>query len=230
MPDGPTWQRARKPSQKKVRREEILEAAKQLFKQASYEEVSLNSIARAAGMSKPNVYRYFSSREEIFLQILLEQQGAFVERLAKRLKSLADGKATVDEIVGIWLDVSQESPELLALLPQLGTSMEKNSSLDDLVAFKKDSFSGARYLAEVHAELYPGLSVETWSQVLNCAVGLLAGLWPLCNGNETVEAAMRHPEVGLEPWDFPQMMRFALRSLILGATQGRPKAVPAPSP
>lgn len=225
-----TWQRARKPSQKRVRREEILEAAKQLFERSSYDEVSLNSIARAAGMSKPNVYRYFSSREEIFLQILLEQQGAFVERLAKRLESLADGKATVDEIVGIWLDVSLESPELLALLPQLGTSMEKNSSLEDLVAFKKESFSGARYLAEVHARLYPELGVGIWGQVLNCAVGLLAGLWPLCNGNERVEAAMRHPEVGLEPWDFRQMMGFGLRSLILGAAPGGSKAVPAPSP
>ena len=225
MPEGPTWQRARKPSQKKVRREEILDAAKRLFECSTYDQVSLNSIARAAGMSKPNVYRYFSSREEIFLQILLEQQSAFVERLARRLESLGEGKATVEELVGVWLDASLESPELLALLPQLGTSMEKNSSLDDLVAFKKESFSGARYLAEIHHRLYPEVSLESWGQVLNCAVGLLAGLWPLCNGNEVVKAAMRHPQVGLEPWDFRQMMGFALRSLILGA-----KAAPVPNP
>ena len=90
--------------------------------------------------------------------------------------------------------------------------MEKNSSLDDLVAFKRDSFSGARYLAEIHARLYPELGLDMWAQVLNCAVGLLAGLWPLCNGNERVEAAMRHPEVGLEPWDFRKTMAFALRT------------------
>ena len=224
-----TWQRARKPSQKQVRREEILEAAKRLFESSSYHEVSLNSIARAAGMSKPNIYRYFSSREEIFLQILLEQQVDFVERLARRLESLRDGKSTVDDIVGAWIEVALESPGLLALLPQLGTSMERNSSLDDLVAFKKASFSGADYLATIHHSLYPELSVEIWGRVLNCAVGLLAGLWPLCNGPEVVEAAMRHPQVGLEPWDFRQMMGFALRSLIVGAGRGS-KAAPAPSP
>ncbi len=224
-----SWQRARKPSQKQVRREEILEAAKRLFESSSYEEVSLNSIARAAGMSKPNVYRYFSSREEIFLQILLEQQSAFVQRLAHRLESQRDGEAAVDDIVGAWIDTALESPGLLALLPQLGTSMEKNSSLDDLVAFKKDSFAGADHLAAIHHKLYPGLSLEIWGRVLNCAVGLLAGLWPLCNGPEVVEAAMRHPRVGLEPWDFQQMMGFALRSLIVGAGQGS-KAAPAPNP
>ena len=97
--------------------------------------------------------------------------------------------------------------------------MEKNSSLEQLVAYKKESFAGAQQLAELHHRLYPRLSVDVWKEVLNSAVALLAGLWPLCNGNEKVDEAMLHPEVGLEPWDFRKMMGFALESLILGAAQ-----------
>ncbi|MCA9779043.1 MAG: TetR family transcriptional regulator [Candidatus Eremiobacteraeota bacterium] len=214
----PNWQRARKPSQKRVRKEEILEAARRLFGTSSYDAVSLNGIAREAGMSKPNLYRYFSSREEIFLHILREEQQSFAARLSARLQSLEKG-AEPAEIVGAWLEASVDSPELLALLPQLGTSLEKNSSLEQLVAYKKESFAGAQQLAELHHRLYPRLSVDVWKEVLNSAVALLAGLWPLCNGNEKVDEAMLHPEVGLEPWDFRKMMGFALESLILGAAQ-----------
>lgn len=216
MTTGQTWQRARKPAQKRARKEEILDAARSLFATLPYDEVSLNGIAREAGMSKPNLYRYFSSREEIFLQILREEQQSFLEQLSKRLESLP-GKKPVDEIAEAWVDAAIACPDLLALLPQLGTSMEKNSSVEQLVAYKKESFAGADALAQLHQKLYPKLDLEKWKRVLNCSVGLLAGLWPLCSGNDLVERAMRHPDVGLEPWDFRTMMTFSLKNLIKGA-------------
>lgn len=212
----PAWQRARQPSQIKARTEEILNAAKRLFATLSYDEVSLNAIAREAGMSKPNVYRYFSSREEIFLSILGEEQAVFVERLSKRLKAQSC-PATPDTIVEAWLQAALESPDLLALLPQLGTSLEKNSSLEQLVAYKKETFASGLALAELHHGIHPRLSLQTWVEVINSSVGLLAGLWPLCNSGDTIEKAMRHPDVGLEPWDFSKMMRFAMTAMISGA-------------
>ena len=60
------WERARQPEQKAVRRKAILDAARSLFTDSGYDEISLNGIARSAGINKANVYRYFSSREEIF--------------------------------------------------------------------------------------------------------------------------------------------------------------------
>lgn len=216
MSTEPAWQRARKPSQVKARTEEILNAAKRLFATLSYDEVSLNAIAREAGMSKPNVYRYFAGREEIFLQILAEEQEAFVRRLSGSLLALPS-PATAEAIVEAWLGAALGCPDLLALLPQLGTSLERNSSLEQLVAYKKETFAGGLALAKLHQNIYPRLELETWVEVINASVGLLAGLWPLCNSNETMEQAMRHPEVGLEPWDFSSMIRFALKALISGA-------------
>ena len=216
MSTEPAWQRARKPSQVKVRTEEILNAAKRLFATLSYDEVSLNAIAREAGMSKPNIYRYFASREEIFLMILREEQGVFVQRLSGSLRAMSS-PVTAEVVVEAWLDAALGCPDLLALLPQLGTSLERNSSLEQLVAYKKETFAGGLALAELHRSIYPRLDLDTWMEVINASVGLLAGLWPLCNSNDTMEQAMRHPEVGLEPWNFSKMMRFAMKALISGA-------------
>ena len=195
----------------------ILHAARSLFAQKSYDEVSLNGIAREAGMSKPNIYRYFSSREEIFLQIFAEEQERLFHSVEVRLGQAASERA-VESVVEIWVEEALKHPELMTLLPQLGTSLEKNSSLEQLVPFKKRAFERVAQLSVVHHRIYPRLSVTLWGEVLSSAFALMAGLWPLCNGGETVERAMQHPEVNLEPWDFETMLTFAFRALVLGAS------------
>ena len=66
------WQRARNEEQKQQRRSALLAAATRMLENQAMEEVSLNAIAREANVSKANVYRYFESREELFMTLMLE--------------------------------------------------------------------------------------------------------------------------------------------------------------
>nr|WP_297290938.1 TetR/AcrR family transcriptional regulator [Oceanicoccus sp.] len=63
------WQRARTNENKSKRKEAIYKAAFELFKKNGYDNVSFNGIAAEAGFTKSNMYRYFSSKEEIFLTV-----------------------------------------------------------------------------------------------------------------------------------------------------------------
>ncbi len=136
------WERARQPEQKAVRRHVILDAARSLITELSCDELSLNGVARKAGMNKANVYRYFSSREEIFLTIYESEQDAFLRFLITRLKKIRS-KDAVGAICREWVEVSVQRPSLLDLLPLPSTSMEKNSSVEQLVQFKKLMFERA---------------------------------------------------------------------------------------
>lgn len=49
------------------RREEILEAAARLFAQRGYSQTDTQAVADALGVSKGTLYRYFASKEELFL-------------------------------------------------------------------------------------------------------------------------------------------------------------------
>ena len=59
------WERARQPEQISEREQAIVNAATTLFRTREYDSISLNGIAREAGFAKSNIYRYFSSREEM---------------------------------------------------------------------------------------------------------------------------------------------------------------------
>ncbi|HJQ58404.1 MAG TPA: TetR/AcrR family transcriptional regulator [Vineibacter sp.] len=58
---GPEWRRRR--------RADILRAAADLFGRRGYGAVQIDHVARTAGVGKPTLYRYFASKEELFLQV-----------------------------------------------------------------------------------------------------------------------------------------------------------------
>lgn len=61
----------RKPSRIQMRnRKRILEAALEVFSAQGYRGATLDQIAEAAGLSKPNILYYFADKEEIHLTLL----------------------------------------------------------------------------------------------------------------------------------------------------------------
>jgi AcrR family transcriptional regulator len=57
------------PDWRQRRRADILRAAADLFGRRGYVGVQVDDVARAAGVGKPTLYRYFASKEELFLQV-----------------------------------------------------------------------------------------------------------------------------------------------------------------
>ena len=214
------WERARKPEQKAVRRGAILDAARSLFSDLDYEKVSLNGIAREAGISKPNVYRYFSTREEIFLTIFEAEQDKFVRSLIARLKRIRS-KEPVAAISRGWVEVALKHRAFLDLLPQLSTSMEKNSSVEQIVHFKKLAYERFGELLQTLEHIHPQPNLEQWAFVAQCAISMMAGLWPFTNPGENVIAAMQHPDVNRTPWEFESLLMRGLTALIHGASEAK---------
>src|ERR1700753_2346790 len=64
-----TYQRARRPEQKRERQAAILDAARALALRDGVRPVSLADIAAQVGMHKSALLRYFETREQIFLEL-----------------------------------------------------------------------------------------------------------------------------------------------------------------
>jgi AcrR family transcriptional regulator len=60
---------SRREQSKSARREKIVKAATRLFGRSSYAAVQMDDVARAAAIGKPALYRYFPSKEELFLEV-----------------------------------------------------------------------------------------------------------------------------------------------------------------
>ena len=64
-----------------ARREELISVALELFSETAPEQLSLEDVATAAGVSRALVYRYFSSLNELYVEALRTATDHLVERL-----------------------------------------------------------------------------------------------------------------------------------------------------
>jgi AcrR family transcriptional regulator len=207
------WVRARRPEQVAQRRRAILEAAAELFTEREYSEVSLNEIARRASFTKSNVYRYFATREEIFLALFLEEYGSWVDGLAKALGRLAaDSDSAAISRAVIREMVKHE--RLLNLASLLAVSLERNSSHDAVLAFKLSLAAANDLLMPAYARLLPGTSGEDLGYLHAGFHALAAGLWPLCNPNETARKVLSRPELSHFLLEFSPLMERVLSAMI----------------
>ena len=204
-----SYQRARRPEQKEERREAILAAARELAGERAVREISLGDIARHVGLAKSNLLRYFESREDIFLTLLLREWREWTAEVSEQLG--ADAAATLARTLA-------ERPLFCDLLSEQAAVLERNVSAGTVRAFRGATIELVRTLAATIATatlLRPADAFE----LLAATLTMTAGLWPLTNPAPHVAEMYAGTDL-LHP-DFEGRLRALLETLIAGFTAAR---------
>jgi AcrR family transcriptional regulator len=96
------------------RREQLLSAGGELLGRRSYEDVSIDEIARAAGISKGLLYHYFPTKKD-FLLAVLQREVEVVTELTAPDPSLSPLEQ-IDASLGAFLDYADEHVSGFAML------------------------------------------------------------------------------------------------------------------
>jgi AcrR family transcriptional regulator len=75
--------------QRQERRAALIAQAWALFQEREYAAINILDVARSAGLAKGTLYLYFSTKEELFLSVMVEQLANWFDRLGQRLEGLA---------------------------------------------------------------------------------------------------------------------------------------------
>ena len=210
-----TWKRARTEEKKNERKEAIYEAAVTLFTKNGYDNVSLNGIAAEAGFTKSNLYRYYTSREEIFLRIFSELFATWSEACLKDMRNVETG-ASIEEFAVVWTEAALPHKQLMELMPLLFISLEQNSSYEQLLKFKRLT---VKVLAEHGAELvriFPKLDAQKAGSFLILINSTLASLWASSAYNETLASVYDQEEFQVLKPVFDRDVNLAVTTLLRG--------------
>ena len=85
-------------SRRPEKTERILDAAGQLFREHGYGAVSMDQIARDAGVSKATVYAHFESKERLFAAMIQSACAAYAEGIVPQAIDLKDVREALDRI------------------------------------------------------------------------------------------------------------------------------------
>jgi AcrR family transcriptional regulator len=218
------WKRARKPEQKRRRRAEILMAAARVFEREGFDGVTLNGVAREAGLAKSNLYRYFESLEEILLHLLLFDFDDMLDDLDRLPESEPECTRDLADLLAVEME---RRPRLAILLTQLAVVLERNLSEGVGVRFKtaiaERSGRLGRWLSARVSDLQPG----QLQSALMTMHALLAGFWPMGHPNDVMESVLKREEVQHLRVHFRPAFRDAfsvyLSGLLMVDENGRPK-------
>jgi len=78
------------------RRTQLLDTAVTVFADKGYHATSMNDVAEAAGVTKPVLYQHFSSKRELFVELLTEIGTALRETIAKATADAAGPRQQIE--------------------------------------------------------------------------------------------------------------------------------------
>ncbi|EPH99676.1 transcriptional regulator, TetR family [Enterococcus faecalis 13-SD-W-01] len=116
-------------------RNKIKAVATKLFIQKSYEKTTMADIAKAAGVSNGLAYRYFSSKSELFGEIVEEATSGIGEvgRFLQQEKEPIDLVKELAEIMLLGLKEEEETKDLLLLVVQSLFSKDETAVINNLL-------------------------------------------------------------------------------------------------
>ena len=179
------WERARSDEQKEERILSILNSAWDVFKKEGFEKVTFAKIAQGTGGARSNIYKYFTTREEVFLELLRREIGDWriaAERLTEQ------GPLDVSCFAQEWVETILSRPRLTALIGLMYAVLEKNVSSEALVCFKESLAKDSRAIAQAFVRANRLPNEENALQFVISQFSLTVGTTPLFH----LSSAQRH--------------------------------------
>lgn len=81
-------------NEREKRKTLIIAAAMNMFKEKSFHDIGMRDIAAEAGVSPASIYRYFPSRDDLFVEALIRD----INKIEKRLRTRVAEKSNIDSL------------------------------------------------------------------------------------------------------------------------------------
>ncbi len=176
-----------------ARKEEIISACKKLYQTMSFKEITIKEIANETSFTRPSIYNYFETKEEIFLAILQKEYELWVEEL----NGVKNGRSAITkEQVAAALAASLENRALLLKLMSMNHyDMEANSRMEKLVEFKKAYGASLTAVKELVEKFCGNTDVNAF---LYSFFPFIYGIYPYAVVTGKQKAAMEQADVSFQ--------------------------------
>ena len=196
------------------RKKEIVAACRKLFQTMSYKEITIKEIAEETSFTRPSIYNYFETKEEIFLALFQKEYESF----ADELRELCQGKEklSLDELASELAQAMEKRAMLLKLLSMNLYDMEENSRLDRLVEFKT-AYKEFIYAVDRCLQKYcPTLGEERRQVFLYSFLPFMFGLYPYTMATDKQKAAMEKAGMEYTPAGTYELAYSGIHTLLRG--------------
>ena len=192
------------------RREEIMNACEKLYQTKSFKEITLKDIGAETPFSRPTIYNYFETKEEIFLALFEREYRYWTDDLHAILgEAHTDARALADALA----QSLQKRMLMLKLLAVNLYDMEENSRPERLVSFKRAYGASLSAMGDILTQNFPELDAGARQMLLLTVMEFLHGVYPYAYATEKQKAAMEEAGVQYVPHTVYELVYAGLNRL-----------------
>jgi AcrR family transcriptional regulator len=105
-----------------ARRQRIVDAAMTMLEEREFERIAVKDVAEGAGVALGTVYHYFSSKEHLFGEVLVQWAGSLRTSITRRSLEGPDRAARLEDALHRSVRAFERRPQLARLVARLEVS------------------------------------------------------------------------------------------------------------
>ena len=181
------------PERTAARKEEIISACEKLYQTMSFKDITLKEIGNETSFSRPTIYNYYQTKEEIFLALFEREYVRWNEELLSILK---DNEKLIKEQLAEKLALSiANRKQLLKLLAMNNYDMEENSRPELLTSFKVAYGESIKNVCRILTKFCPEKTVKEIQDFIYVFFPFMFGIYPYTAVTDKQRQAMKEASV-----------------------------------
>lgn len=197
---------------------EIIDACRRLYRTMAFKEITLKEISKETSLSRPSIYNYFQTKEEIFLALLEEEYRLWADDLNQILSH--DGY----DIQGFAAAISESIAKRETLLKILCMNLyeiEENSRTERLVEFKKHYGRTIDIIDAALEKFFPDMTTEDRTDFIYEFYPFLYGLYPYVYPTKKQMDAMKMAGMVPRKMEIRKATKIFVIHILNGIKEGR---------
>ena len=170
------------------RKEEIISACLSLYKKFNFKDITLKEISEYTSFSRPSIYNYFETKEEIFLAIIQKEYELWKNDLDKI--AIKKNKMTAALFAKELSKTLENRALLLKLLSMNLFDIEEHSRLEKLIEFKEAYGATIKSLSEALKRSFPKYTKLQCEKFIYTFLPFMIGIYPSVYSSKKQSKAM----------------------------------------
>ena len=181
------------PERTAARKEEIINACEKLYQTMSFKDITLKEIGNETSFSRPTIYNYYQTKEEIFLALFEREYVRWNDELQTILRD--NRKLTKAELAEKLAASLANRQQLLKLLAMNNYDMEENSRPELLNSFKVAYGESIKNVCSILTKFCPKKSEQEIQNIIYIFFPFMFGIYPYTAVTNKQKKAMKEAKV-----------------------------------
>ena len=181
------------PERTAARKEEIINACEKLYQTMSFKDITLKEIGNETSFSRPTIYNYYQTKEEIFLALFEREYVRWNDELQTILRD--NRKLTKVELAEKLASSLANRQQLLKLLAMNNYDMEENSRPELLNSFKVAYGESIKNVCSILTKFCPKKSDQEIQNIIYIFFPFMFGIYPYTAVTDKQKKAMKDAKV-----------------------------------